>query len=112
MSKIKPEVGELAEMTRELKGKPKPPPDPLRVETLEEKMLFFSELKYHCQRQGYAPGWAAHKYKEKTKVWPNHPMIKHAPVAKWIRAETLNYITSRMIAAAKRKREEFAHGRV
>ena len=106
VSRIKPETGELVEFTRELKRKPPPPPDPLVVETMEEKAVFFSELKYYCARQGYAPGWAMHKYKEKTGVWPNHPTIKFAPPAKWIRPETVNYIKSRFIAHANRRKEE------
>ena len=88
VSKIKPEAGELVEMTRELKGKPKPPPDPLRVDTMAEKAEFFAELKHYGTRQGYAAGWASHKYKEKTGVWPNHPYIKNVEPSKWIRPET------------------------
>ena len=107
VSKINPETGELTELTRELKPKPLPPPDPLRVVTMEEKALFFSELKYYAARQGYQPGWASHKYLEKTGVWPNHPTIKHAQLPKWIRPETLNYIKSRFIAHAKRREREY-----
>jgi len=111
ISKIKSEAGELHEMTRETRMLKPPPPDPLVVETMEDKALFFSELKYYCARQGYAPGWASHKYKEKTGVWPNHPMIKHAPLAKWIRPETVNYIKSRFIAHANRRRDEGGYAR-
>ena len=111
VSKIKPEAGELAEMTRELKGKPKPPPDPLRVDTMEEKAEFYAELKYYCARQGYKPGWASMKYKEKTGVWPNHPYIKNVVPAQWVRPETVNYIKSRFIAYVKRP-EVRDHGRV
>ena len=109
-SKIKPEAGELRELKR---APPLPPVYPaLRVETMEEKAAFFAELKYYAARQAYKPGWAAVTYKDKLGVWPNHPMIKHAPAAKWIRAETLGYIKSRLIAHARRRQGDIRHARV
>jgi DNA repair protein RadD len=98
-NKIMHEKGEL----RELKPKPKPVEEreALWVATMEEKALFFSELKYYGMRQGYKYGWAPTVYREKTGVWPNHPSIKNMPPARWVRECTLNYIKSRMIAHAK-----------
>jgi len=38
--------------------------------TREEKEVFFAMLEYERRSRGYAPGWSAHKFKEKMGVWP------------------------------------------
>ena len=66
--------------------------------SVEEKGHFFGELKSYGLRKGYAPGWASHKYKERFGVWPNS--VKGYPMRQPSQ-ETLNWIKSRNIAAAK-----------
>jgi len=39
--------------------------------TPAEKAKFYAQLKGYAIGRGYNLGWAAHKYKEKFKVWPN-----------------------------------------
>ncbi len=53
-----------AELQEIKKGNGKPLP------TKEEKRKFYGQLEYERRMRGYAPGWTAHKYKEKFKVWP------------------------------------------
>lgn len=38
--------------------------------TMEDKRRFYRMLEYHRREKGYAPGWSAHKFKEKFGVWP------------------------------------------
>ena len=66
----------------------------------EEKGQFFGELKAYALSKGYASGWASHKYRERFSVWPN--AVKSYP-SRQPSKETLNWITSRNIAAAKRR---------
>lgn len=37
----------------------------------EAKFTLFAELRFICGDRGYNPGWAAHKYRAITGVWPN-----------------------------------------
>lgn len=74
-----------------------------RNSSVDEKAAFFAQLKHYAQSHGYASGWAAHKYRERYGVWPNNPAVKNAaPVAP--SQEALDYIRSRAIAWAHRKR--------
>lgn len=43
-----------------------------RKYTTEEKRIFYGMLEYTRRIRGYAPGWAAHKFKLKFGCWPNH----------------------------------------
>lgn len=70
--------------------------------TVPEKAQFYGELLRFAKIKGYKLGWAANKYREKFGVWPNDPRVKNAPEHTPI-PETLNWITSRNIAWAKRK---------
>ena len=88
----KPDAGEL----RELKPKPKQPD----LNTFD-KQIFYSELLAYSQSKGYSGGWASHKFRERTGVWPNH--YKGIAPASSVSAPTLNWIKSRMIAYARGK---------
>jgi superfamily II DNA or RNA helicase len=66
--------------------------------TPAQKEQFYGELKYHAETKGYSPGWAAHKYKSRLGVFPNH-YKDAAPTPP--SAETLNYIKHLNIRAAK-----------
>jgi DNA repair protein RadD len=39
--------------------------------TKEEKQHWYQQLKYVQEREGYAAGWLAHKYRAKFDVWPS-----------------------------------------
>ena len=40
--------------------------------TTEEKRRFYGQLEYERRSKGYAPGWSAHKFRERMGCWPNH----------------------------------------
>jgi superfamily II DNA or RNA helicase len=68
--------------------------------SIEEKADFFAQLKSYARSRGYAPGWAANKYRDKFGVWPNDPRIKHA-VSQAPTPTVLSWIKSTQIAWAK-----------
>jgi superfamily II DNA or RNA helicase len=71
--------------------------------TLAEKQLLFAELRWYAAQHGYKEGWAANKYREKFKVWPNIPSIRDAmPIEPG--PKTLSWIRSKNIQWAKSKR--------
>lgn len=70
--------------------------------TAAEKQRFFGQLQYYRLSKGYAPGWAAHKYKEKFGVWPRG--LNDEPIE--IDFEFMNYIKHLQIKWAKSKRRE------
>jgi DNA repair protein RadD len=75
--------------------------------SIEEKAIFFAELKGHATLRGHKEGWAAHKYREKFGVWPNDPRVRHArPTPPSLK--TANWLKSRQIAFHK-AREGLAH---
>jgi hypothetical protein len=63
------------------------------------------ELRSIAQQQGYASGWAKHKFREKFGVWPN-PRIHSAATAP-PSLKTKQWVRSRQIAYAKGRA---AHG--
>jgi len=68
--------------------------------TIVEKAAFFAELQWMARERGYAPGWAAHKFRERFGVWPNDPRIRYAqPAPPSLR--TRNWVRSRQIAWAR-----------
>lgn len=92
-SEVETQKGELKELKQRRKTN--------REMTGPEKEFFYGELKMYARQQGYSDGWASHKYREKTGVWPNHyasaPLRTPTP-------ETLSWIKSRQIAFAKRRK--------
>ena len=70
-----------------------------RKATPQEKQDFYGELKAYARDRGYKEGWASNQYRSKFGVWPN--AYKDSPL-KEPTQETLNYITHRQIAYAKR----------
>lgn len=65
-----------------------------------QKRRFFGELKQIARERGYAPGWAAHKYRQRLSVWPN--VVKDAPAME-PSPETLAWVKHTMIRYAKRR---------
>lgn len=45
--------------------------------TREDREKFYGMLKYYERQKGYKAGWAAHKFRERSGVWPNS--YKSAP---------------------------------
>jgi hypothetical protein len=72
--------------------------------TMEQKAIFFAELKGYCLRQDYKPGWAAQKYRARFDVWPDWRMTNVAPISP--SAATLQWICSQQIAWARTKHRE------
>jgi DNA repair protein RadD len=65
-----------------------------------ERRRFYSELLGYAEGKGYASGWAAHQYKKKFKQWPDgFDRVAMSPSV-----STVNWVRSRMIAFAKRRR--------
>ncbi len=89
--------GELAELKR---GKPKFNP------TMDEKAAFYAGLQWIGTHKGYKSGWAANKYREKFKVWPNSlSWVLPAPPA----PEVSSWVKSRQIAYAKARSSKVEH---
>jgi len=66
----------------------------------KDKMEFYGGLKSYAMSRGYSEGWADHKYRAKTGVWPNS--YKSAPLIA-PNDSVLGFIKSQQIAYAKRK---------
>lgn len=66
--------------------------------TTEQKAHFMGELLGYAKEKGRNEGWAAHKYKEKFGVWPNHVRDKGLVAPITPSAETRSWIKSRAIA--------------
>jgi DNA repair protein RadD len=73
---------------------------PRYVPTISDMAAFLGELKWVAREQGYAPGWAAHKFKERFGAWPNDPRIAFASASP-PSLKTRGWIKSRQIAFAK-----------
>jgi hypothetical protein len=65
--------------------------------TSADKQAFFQQLQWIARDRGYKPGWAAHKYREKFKVWPQSKYDQPSPPT----PEVLSWVRSRQIAYAK-----------
>jgi superfamily II DNA or RNA helicase len=92
VSTVHEAAGDLVELGARQSGK--------RPATLFDMDQFFAELRGYAKHKGYAEGWAAHKFKEKFGVWPNGVGRNVAAPS----ITTLNWIRSRQIAFAKRRR--------
>jgi len=97
-SKIYEQDGELVEFTGTFRGKGDRNPN---TYTMAEKTRFYSQLKGYALARGYNQGWAAHKYKDKFKVWPDWSMknvTAMAPgpeVSQWIRFTQIQWAKSK-----------------
>jgi superfamily II DNA or RNA helicase len=66
--------------------------------TTDEKRCWFAQLKGYAEMNGKKPGWAAHTFRAKFGVWPNH--YKDTPAVE-PKGEVLGYIRHRQIKYAK-----------
>ena len=91
--------GELVEVTRGIKlpGKRE---QRQRAWSLQQKALFFAELKAYGIERGRRAGWAAFSYKDKFGTWPEYS-IKDIKPADFISTVTKQWVRSRNIAWAK-----------
>ena len=71
-----------------------------KVFTREDKQALWAQLRYVLKERGYKDGWAAHKFREKTGVWPRGLEDAEAEPT----TALLNWLRSRQIAYAKRRR--------
>jgi len=69
----------------------------------EQKASIYAQLKGYALQRGYNDGWASHKFKERTGVWPDR--YKHVtPIDP--SPEMRNWIKSRQIAFAKAREKQ------
>jgi DNA repair protein RadD len=66
----------------------------------KEKATFYAQLRGYAQSRGYASGWAAHKFREKFRVWPNNckniPAMEPTPqVRSWIKSRQIAWANSK-----------------
>jgi len=76
-------------------GKPKE-----KKATTEEKARFYGMLEWYRRMKGYNPGWCAHKFKEKFKIWPNHyrdvgPIEPDLYFNNWIKYQNIKWAKSK-----------------
>jgi DNA repair protein RadD len=89
--------GELGEVDRSRAVRQTPP-------TSADKLRFFAELLWLARERGYAPGWAAHKHREKFGTWPAtrlaSPLEPRPETRSWVRSRFIAYARSRAKARA------------
>jgi superfamily II DNA or RNA helicase len=95
LSNVEPDAGELREL------QPKPPKPKAEIVTVEQKGVFYAELKGYAIKKGYKNGWAYHKYRERFGVAPAGVIDKVRPIMPTL--STLNWIKHIQIAFAKSK---------
>jgi DNA repair protein RadD len=106
-ARVCPECGKVREVRTEIEHR-----DGERVElgarptkrnaaqTLLEQEEFHGELRWIASVRGYAPGWAAHKFKQRFGLWPNDWQVRLA-APREPSLKTKNWLRSRQIAFAK-----------
>lgn len=72
---------------------------------IAEQEQFHGELRWIAAVKGYAPGWAAHKFREQFGLWPNDWQVRLA-APREPSLKTKNWLRSRQIAFARAR----AHG--
>lgn len=93
LSDVEIQEGQLEEVRRKKKTN--------REMTPAEKEQFYSGLLWYANDNGYSKGWASHKYREKTGVWPNsYQNVKPSEPNE----DTLNYIRHSQIKWAKSRK--------
>lgn len=92
VSGVEVEKGDLHEITRDRRIKPKD-------WSMDQKAAFYAELLLHAKLRGYKAGWAYHAYKNRLGVGPHHTLP--ATPAQMISAETQGWIRHYNIAKAK-----------
>ena len=61
----------------------------------DEKLIFYRMLEAIRRERGFAPGWTAHKYREKFGAWPPlrnpQPLEPTPAVRSWVRSRAIAY---------------------
>ena len=83
-----------------------------RPATMAEKRRFYAMLEHHRSRKGYAPGWSAHKYREKFGVWPQgmrnvSPLQPDAGFRNWMTHLSIKWVKSQ--GSGRNSSTETAH---
>jgi superfamily II DNA or RNA helicase len=64
-----------------------------------EQRRFYAELLGLAEERRYAPGWAAHQFKQKFKRWPDGfdrvPIAPSVSVRNWVRSRLIAYVKAR-----------------
>ena len=68
---------------------------------MDGKAAFYAQLKAYALVAGKSEGWCANKYRERFKVWPNHPRIRGVRPAADVSKEVRSWITASNIRYAK-----------
>ena len=68
--------------------------------TTEEKRAFYGMLEFRRRMKGYSQGWAAHKFKSKFGVWPNHykdqgPIEPDQSFLNWEKYQIIKWVKSK-----------------
>ena len=68
--------------------------------TTEDKRIFYGMLTYYRRMKGYQEGWAAHKFKSKFGIWPNHykeqgPIEPDMKFDNWIKYQNIKWAKSK-----------------
>lgn len=75
--------GELKQLTKKARAKA----------TMDDKQAVYSQLIHVRREKGYAPGWAAHAYRELFGVWPRGlsetPRTPEPHVLSWLKARNI-----------------------
>lgn len=71
-----------------------------RTYTMEEKRLFYGQLKLVCKEKNYKEGWIAHKYRCKYGVWPVkmqgvEPKASTLSFKNWLTYQSIKWAKSR-----------------
>ncbi len=71
-----------------------------------DKRRWYGMFKMQCKTKGYAPGWIAHKYKEKFKVWPKNmkdvtPIEPDITFKNWMKYQNIKWVKSKNNKKAK-----------
>lgn len=94
-SEIECEDGDLVEMS------------PARARAgVAEKESLFGQLKHYARSRNYSEGWAAHKFRELTGVWPDRyhkaPLVEPTPfIRNWIKSRQIAWVKSKGGAHAR-----------
>jgi superfamily II DNA or RNA helicase len=88
---VKSNPGELVELDDARRAKA------ARTATMGEKIEFMGELRRYARNKGWKEGWCYHAYRERFGVQPRSREISYAPVADYVSAATMRWITARNI---------------
>jgi DNA repair protein RadD len=94
---VRPQRGNVVEKPGELQAL-----DASTGPSREARQTFYSQLLGMADEYGYAPGWAAHKYREKFNTWPQGlartPSEPTDSTRRWVRSRQIAWAKARKSA--------------